>query len=45
VRTPDDEAIDADGSEIHVDDGRTVKLRRVDFVSRPSFLPEPAERG
>jgi len=50
---------DADGREIHVEEGRTVKLcrcghsgkkpycdeshRRVDFVSRPSFLPEPAQ--
>jgi len=52
---------DADGNEVHVEDGRTVKLcrcghsgkkpycdeshRRVDFVSRPSFLPEPSRRG
>ena len=51
---------DADGNEIHVPEGHTVKLcrfghsgkkpycdtshRRVDFVSRPSFLPEPAEQ-
>jgi CDGSH iron-sulfur domain-containing protein 3 len=51
---------DADDHEIHVEEGRTVKLcrcghsgkkpycdeshRRVDFVSRPSFLPEPADR-
>jgi CDGSH-type Zn-finger protein len=51
--------LDADGNEIHVEEGRTVKLcrcghaakkpycddshRRVDFVSRPSFLPEPAK--
>lgn len=50
---------DAEGNEITVDAGRTVKLcrcghsgkkpycddshRRVDFVSRPSFLPEPAK--
>ena len=50
---------DAEGNEIRVDEGRTVKLcrcghsgkkpycddshRRVDFVSRPSFLPEPAK--
>ena len=50
---------DADGNEIRVEQGRTVKLcrcghsgkkpycdethRRVDFVSRPLFLPEPAE--
>jgi CDGSH iron-sulfur domain-containing protein 3 len=50
---------DAEGTEITVDAGRTVKLcrcghsgkkpycddshRRVDFVSRPSFLPEPAD--
>jgi CDGSH-type Zn-finger protein len=50
---------DAEGNEITVDAGRTVKLcrcghsgkkpycddshRRVDFVSRPSFLPEPAD--
>ena len=50
---------DADGNEIRVEEGRTVKLcrcghsgkkpycdethRRVDFVSRPLFLPEPAE--
>lgn len=48
---------DADGNEIHVLEGRTVKLCRcghsgtkpycddthwrVDFVSRPSFLPSP----
>ncbi len=50
---------DADGHEVQVEEGRTVKLcrcshsgkkpycdethRRVDFVSRPSFLPEPVE--
>ena len=50
---------DAEGNEITVEEGRTVKLcrcghsgkkpycddthRRVDFVSRPSFLPEPAK--
>lgn len=50
---------DAEGNQIAVEDGRTVKLcrcghsgkkpycddshRRVDFVSRPSFLPEPAK--
>jgi CDGSH-type Zn-finger protein len=52
---------DADGNEIRVEEGRTVKLcrcghsgkkpycdethRRVDFVSRPSFLPEPRPGG
>jgi CDGSH iron-sulfur domain-containing protein 3 len=51
---------DADGNEIRVEEGRTVKLcrcghsgkkpycddthLRVDFVSRPSFLPEPAHK-
>ncbi len=51
--------LDAEGHEIHVPDGHTIKLcrcghsakkpfcdgthRRVDFVSRPAFVPEPAE--